>query len=117
MGRALGTSILTDEGHTGRLPRRQADPTTGTPSPMKRTPVTFREFLERIAPLDTLPAPDRGRALAALAGDDAGRIEQTALALLERLVSLGVYTRAPEEQDGPDRLLRFQRVDGRETVA
>src|SRR5262249_12396234 len=101
----------------GTDPSRARGPPTGTPSPMKRLPVSFREFLERIVPLDDLPPADRGRVLAALASGDAPRIERTALALLERLVALGLYTRAPEQRDGTDRLLRFQRVDGNESVA
>jgi diguanylate cyclase (GGDEF)-like protein len=54
---------------------------------------------------------------AALAADDAVRMERTALALLERLVSLGIYARVPEERDGADRLLRFERVDRHESIA
>jgi len=84
---------------------------------MKRYPVSFHDFLERIAPLSAMPPPDRERVRGALASGDPVRIERTALALLERLVSLGVYARAPEQRDGGDRLLRFERVDGRETVA
>src|SRR5262245_15653860 len=84
---------------------------------MKRHPVTFREFLERIVPLAALPPADRARVRTALRSDDAVRIERTSLALLERLVSLGVYARAAEGRDGTDRLLRFERVDGRDSVA
>ncbi len=80
---------------------------------MQRYPVSFRDFLERIAPLDAMPPSDRERVRVALASGDPVRIERTALALLERLVSLGVYARAPEARDGGDRLLRFERTDGK----
>jgi len=83
---------------------------------MQRYPVSFREFLERIAPLAALPPPDHERARAALASGDAARIERTALALLERLVARGVYVLAPEGREGSDRLLRFEREDRLETV-
>src|SRR5512135_1138055 len=62
---------------------RVTGPRAGTPSPMQRHPVGFREFLERIAPLDALPAHDRRLAAAALASGDPVRIERAALDALE----------------------------------
>jgi diguanylate cyclase (GGDEF)-like protein len=83
---------------------------------MKRNLISFREFLERVAPLAELPPTDRERARAALATGDAERIERAALALLERMVGLGLYVRTAETREGPDRLLRFERANADESL-
>ena len=82
---------------------------------MQRQSLTFRVMLERILPLDALPAFDRERVRAALSSGDERRIERVALEALDRLVELGRFTRLPDRLDPPDRIVRFQ-AEGRSEV-
>ena len=66
---------------------------------MQRRTIDFRELLERVLPLDRLPALERLQVQRALDGEASAAIEQAALLALERLAGDGVLRRLP----APDR--------------
>jgi diguanylate cyclase (GGDEF)-like protein len=84
---------------------------------MKRNPISFRELIERVLPLDLLPALERERLREALALGEAGRVERAALVAVERLVALGHLERMPDRLESDERVVRFQRTDGQSVIA
>jgi len=84
---------------------------------MKRNPISFRELIERVLPLDLLPALERERLREALALGEAARVERAALVAVERLVALGHLERMPDRLESGERVVRFQRTDGQSVIA
>jgi hypothetical protein len=84
---------------------------------MNRHPLSFRDLIERVLPLDALPPLDRERVRGALAEGDVRRIERVALEALGRLAEQGTFERLPDRFEPPDRVVRFQRRDTQEVIA
>jgi len=78
---------------------------------MLRKPIDFRELLERLLPLDRLPGGERLHVQRVLANGDRSQIEQTALAVLERLATDGALRRLETPGDGTGALRRYQLPD------
>jgi diguanylate cyclase (GGDEF)-like protein len=79
---------------------------------MLRKHIDFRELLERVLPVDRLPAVERRKVERALASGVVGSIEQVALAALARLATDGVLRRLPEPGNGSASVRRYQPPEG-----
>jgi diguanylate cyclase (GGDEF)-like protein len=79
---------------------------------MQRRTIDFRELLERVLPLDQLPALERLQVQRALDGNAAAAIEQAALHALERLAGDGVLRRLPAADASPGMVRRYQPPGG-----
>jgi diguanylate cyclase (GGDEF)-like protein len=75
---------------------------------MKQQPITFRELLERVLPLEELPAPERVRVQRALRSGVSGQLEEAALLAIEQLEARGALRRLPGESNGAKGPTRFQ---------
>lgn len=83
---------------------------------MKRRPILFRQLLERVLPVDRLPAGDRQRIARALQEGDPGEIESAALGALEKLVDLGHLRLIEEVVRGEEKLRRYQNLTTADVV-
>lgn len=79
---------------------------------MQRRTIDFRELLERVLPLDRLPALERLQVQRALDGGGPNAIEQAALLALERLAGDGVLRRLPAADGGSGLVRRYQPPGG-----
>ncbi len=84
----------------------------GSSFTMQRRTIDFRELLERVLPLDRLPALERLQVQRALDGNAAAAIEQAALHALERLAGEGVLRRLATTDAGPGMVRRYQPPGG-----
>jgi diguanylate cyclase (GGDEF)-like protein len=75
---------------------------------MKRKHIEFRELLERLLPLDELPAADRFRIQRALLSGAADQLEQAALLALSRLEQSGAIERLPAGPSDPVSQVRYR---------
>jgi len=83
---------------------------------MKQRDIGFRELLERVLPLEELPAADRSRVERALSSGAAREIENAALSTIERLAEGGALRRLPSPPNGGGTVLRFQPRDALELI-
>jgi diguanylate cyclase (GGDEF)-like protein len=83
---------------------------------MKRKDIDFRELLERLLPLDRLPAADRLRVQRALATDIGDQIEQAAMTALAQLEHLGALRRISPADHGPSPVVRYQSETGLDVI-
>ena len=83
---------------------------------MKQRDIGFRELLERVLPLEQLPAADRSRVERALSSGLTREIESAALLTLERLAEGGALRRLPAASNGSGTILRFQPRDTLELI-
>ncbi len=83
---------------------------------MKQRDIGFRELLERVLPLEELPAADRSRVERALSSGAAREIERAALSTIERLAEGGALRRVPSPPNGGGTVLRFQPRDALELI-
>jgi diguanylate cyclase (GGDEF)-like protein len=83
---------------------------------MKQKPIDFRELLERLLPLDELPAVDRLRVQRALRTGITSQLEQAALMALAQLEQRGTVTRLPATRNGEADLLRYQPRDAIDVI-
>jgi diguanylate cyclase (GGDEF)-like protein len=83
---------------------------------MKQRDIGFRELLERVLPLEELPAPDRLRVERALTSGAAREIERAALSTIERLTEGGALRRVPSPANGGANVVRFQPRDSLELI-
>jgi diguanylate cyclase (GGDEF)-like protein len=83
---------------------------------VKQKNIEFRELLERLLPLDELPAAERLRVHRALAAGAGVQIEQAALAALSQLEVAGAVRRLPPDRAHPGRV-RYQRTGGLDIIA
>ncbi|MGH7732014.1 MAG: diguanylate cyclase [Candidatus Eiseniibacteriota bacterium] len=75
---------------------------------MKQRDIGFRELLERVLPLEELPAADRSRVERALSSGAAAEIERAALSTIERLAEGGALRRVPSPRASGETVIRFQ---------
>jgi diguanylate cyclase (GGDEF)-like protein len=83
---------------------------------MKQRDIGFRELLERVLPLESLPAADRMRVERALTSGAAREIEQAALSTIERLAEGGALRRVPAPPNGGAAVVRYQPRDTLELI-
>ena len=83
---------------------------------MKQRDIGFRELLERVLPLEKLPAADRSRVERALSSGAAREIEDAALSTLERLAQGGALHRVSAPAAGGGTVVRFQPRDTLELI-
>jgi len=83
---------------------------------MKQRDIGFRELLERVLPLEELPAADRSRVERALSSGAASEIERAALSTIERLAEGGALRRVPSPPNGGANVIRFQPRDAFEII-
>ncbi len=83
---------------------------------MKQRDIGFRELLERVLPLEELPAADRSRVQRALSSGVTREIESAALATIERLEEGGALRRVPAPPDGGGVVRRYQPRDTLELI-
>jgi len=83
---------------------------------MKQRDIGFRELLERVLPLEELPAADRSRVERALSSGAAREIENAALSTIERLAEGGALRRLPSPPNGGGTVVRFQQRDALELI-
>jgi diguanylate cyclase (GGDEF)-like protein len=76
-------------------------------SPMLRKTIDFRQLVERLLPLEEMPASDRQRVQRALETGVSGQLEDAAQYLLSRLEMSGALRRLPAEANGR-RVQRWQ---------
>jgi len=81
---------------------------------MPREHIDFRSLLQRVLPLDALPAAERAQVQQALASGVAAQIEQAALLALAELERHGALKRLPAE--GPPGTVRYQSRDRLEVI-
>lgn len=75
---------------------------------MKQKPITFRELLEKVLPLEELPTSDRVRVQRALHSGVSGQLEEAAFLAIEQLESRGALRRLPGGANGARGATRFQ---------
>jgi diguanylate cyclase (GGDEF)-like protein len=73
---------------------------------MKKQSIDFRQLLERVLPIEELPATDRLRVQRALRSGVASQLESAALAALTQLEQLGALRRLPATNGTP--VMRYQ---------
>ncbi len=79
---------------------------------MKQKTINFRELIERLLPLDELPAAERFAVERALKSGVAGQLQKAALHALEQLERRGAVRRLPSQKNGGDpAVLRYQSRD------
>ncbi len=83
---------------------------------MKQRAIDFRELLERLLPLDELPAADRLHVQRALQTGIASQLEQAALLALSRLEHAGALRRLPAAANGGGPVVRFQPRDALDVI-
>ena len=76
-------------------------------SPMRQRTIDFRQLLDRLLPLEPLPASDRRRVQRTLETGISAQIEDAARVLLSRLETSGAVRRLTPDPDGR-RVLRWQ---------
>ncbi|NOT34808.1 MAG: GGDEF domain-containing protein [Candidatus Eisenbacteria bacterium] len=79
---------------------------------MNRQHIDFRELLERVLPLESLPPLDRMQIDRALQTGLARQIEDAALFAIGRLEDEGVLRRLPGEEGSGNRMRRYQPREG-----
>jgi diguanylate cyclase (GGDEF)-like protein len=84
---------------------------------MKRQTLSFRALIERVLPVDALPAVERVRVRRALEGGSNAEVEEAAFTALEGLVRLGILDPLPDRSEDGERVFRFQRRDSHEVFA
>ena len=84
---------------------------------MKQKQIDFRELLERLLPLDRLPAADRLRVQRALTAGVSDQIEQASrLSALAQLEQAGALRRLPDPAKGEDPVVRYQSGTGLDVI-
>src|SRR2546425_9168378 len=78
---------------------------------MPQEHIDFRGLLERVLPLDALPAAERARVQRALATGVSEQIEQAALLALAQLERHGAVSRLPSNQACGSGVVRYQARD------
>ena len=85
-------------------------------SPMRQRTIDFRQLVDRLLPLEPLPASDRRRVQRALETGISAQIEDAARVLLSRLETSGAVRRLTPDPDGR-RVLRWQVRDSLDQIA
>src|SRR5258706_4667522 len=78
---------------------------------MAQQHIDFRGLLERVLPLDALPAAERAQVQRALTTGVSEQIEQAALLALAQLERHGLVSRLPSVPNGNTEIVRFQARD------
>jgi diguanylate cyclase (GGDEF)-like protein len=78
---------------------------------MPQQNIDFRSLLERVLPLDALPAAERAQVQRALATGVSEQIEQAALLALAHLERRGLVSRLPSDTECDPGLVRYQARD------
>ncbi len=85
-------------------------------SPMKQEYIDFRQLLERLLPLERLPAADRLRVQRALTSGVAQQIEAAAMIALAQLEQLGALRRIPAVANAHGPVVRYQNDVGIDVI-
>lgn len=86
-------------------------------NPVKQRHIDFRELLERLLPLDELPAADRSHVQRALLTGISDQVERAALHALRRLEQTGALKRLPPDRGRPRHEMRFQARGGLDVIS
>jgi len=84
---------------------------------MRQKTIDFRELLERLLPLDELPAASRFEVHRALQSGVIAQLEQAALLALSQLERLGTLKRLPSDGNGGGSMLRYQTRDALDVIS
>src|SRR5690349_3926391 len=111
---AAGSGVRLPTPRTASMPEgsmSEGRPAGRQGSPVKRKSIEFRELLERLLPLDSLPPASRLEVQRALHSGVTAQIERAALIALRDLERQGTLRRLPSRDNGQGPALRYERRD------